>query len=964
MNDKKRFQKLPAILVCLLALTALPQVALGQSGKISGRIIDAETNEPLPGANVRLEGTVQGASSDVDGYYFILNVPPGTYDVTATFMGYQTVTQTGVKVDVDKTTPVDFTLTPAVFEGEEITITATRPPVQVDRTSTEQVVSEESIAQAPVQSIDEVVNLQAGIHEGRFRGGDGTEVVYLLDNINLNSGLIADNYTGMNLTTVQEISVLTGGYNAEYGNAQSAIINVITKGESATRFGGTFVARLRPAGKYHYGRYFYSEENYDWKNFDLDYWTKQSQDPNSEFYGEDPQSLLQAWRKQITPNDTLARYTERPEWESEMTLYGPLTRRLSFMASGRYKQGVNIFPQFLPYNPEYNFQGKLTYALTDRLKLKLNGLYGGSESVTGSSNFNTEGLSPEMAWTGPMQVTDPYGGNKYLGVGEMSSWPRLRKVGNVTAELTHVLSAETFYNLQASYLSDVLDASDRYGIVPDDKWAFDANEYDMLGHYIMGSYLHNWDLLDSKVLTFSGDVTSQVTRNHQLKAGAELRFFDLFYEHAMMAFEGGERWNLVNKFDGNPYEGNLYAQDKIEFGGLIMNAGLRLDFFHQNREAPSNMFDPLAFQETTEGNLTPGIPGKPTMVPTELQVALAPRLGFSHPITENSVLHFYYGHFYQRPAWNTMFGFPFINFTTDMEKALDPYSGVETYMDQWQGYYGNPRMGYAKTVQYEIGINNNIEGLALLSLTGYYKDASRQASTWTWLYNMTNQYNIPIMIANGGFADHRGIEARIDTRFNFPLNFMLTYDISYDNAGAVGYNSLYENDSGVNSPIGYGQDQYPWSSLNRAKGLANLVLPAGFGPTLLGVKPLQDLSASLYFEWEQGRQYTYHGPGDPSTKPNNMRWEDHFTSNLRARKGFTISGVRSELSVEVRNLFNNKDLNMLWGDDLQRYHEREGQPLEERLPKHWWSEEPNEWGWYNVWRNPPRQVYLQLRVDF
>ena len=84
MNDKKRFQKLPAILVCLLALTALPQVALGQSGKISGRIIDAETNEPLPGANVRLEGTVQGASSDVDGYYFILNVPPGLTSMWST----------------------------------------------------------------------------------------------------------------------------------------------------------------------------------------------------------------------------------------------------------------------------------------------------------------------------------------------------------------------------------------------------------------------------------------------------------------------------------------------------------------------------------------------------------------------------------------------------------------------------------------------------------------------------------------------------------------------------------------------------------------------------------------------------------------------------------------------------------------------------------------------------------------
>ncbi len=420
----------------------------------------------------------------------------------------------------------------------------------------------------------------------------------------------------------------------------------------------------------------------------------------------------------------------------------------------------------------------------------------------------------------------------------------------------------------------------------------------------------------------------------------------------------------MNAFDGKPYEGNLFVQDKIEYGGLIMNAGLRLDFYNQNRDAATNMFDPLAFQETTPGNEVPGIPGIPETERTKLQVALAPRLGFSHPITKNAVLHFYYGHFYQRPSWNRMLGFPFINFTTDPEKVTDPFSGETTFMDQWQGYFGNPKLTFEKTIQYEIGLNTNIPNIALVSLTGYYKDMSQQADTWTWLYNASNHSNIPIMVANAGFADSRGLEFRVDSRFDFPLNFMLAYDVSYNTGGEVGFAEMFELSSGINSRHGYGQFRFPWSRQNRVKGLANLYLPESFGPALAGYKFLGDLSASMYFQWREGQPYTYHGPGDPSTEPNNRRWFNHFTSNLKIEKGFSVSGIRSAIAVDIRNVFNNKDLNMLFGDALIYYHENSNLPLEERLPKHWWSDEPNEWGWYNMSTNPPRQVYVQLRMDF
>ena len=142
--------------------------------------------------------------------------------------------------------------------------------------------------------------MQPGVFQGHFRGGHILESVYMIDNVSLNSGLLSDNYTGINTSTVQEVSVLTGGYNAEYGNAQSGIVNIVTK-EGFGGIHGTVITRMRPAGKYHWGSNFYSPANYDWTHFDLDYWTGMSQNPNTEFYGQDPNQLLAQWQTKSLP---------------------------------------------------------------------------------------------------------------------------------------------------------------------------------------------------------------------------------------------------------------------------------------------------------------------------------------------------------------------------------------------------------------------------------------------------------------------------------------------------------------------------------------------------------------------------------------------------------------------------------------------------------------------------------------
>ncbi len=951
-----------------LFLFSILSVCSFAAGKITGRVVDKETGEPLIGANVMIMELSVGTSTDQNGYFLLINVNPGDYSIRVSYIGYNTITKTNVRVITNRTIQVDFELAVETYEQEELIVTAQRPIVVKDLTSSEQIIDSDLLARSFVRTIPEALETQTGIFQGYFRGSTQVEVLYRLDNVSLNSGLFSDNYTGLNTSTIQEIAVLTGGYNAEYGNARSAIIDVTTK-EDVNKIHGSFIARMRPPGVYHFGRDMFSKENYDWAHFNLDYWTIQSQDPNSTFYGEEPGELLSRWQAQITPSDTLADYSKRIEFENEGTLYGPITDNLSFLISGRYVRNVSIYPQPLPYNPEYNIQGYLKYKFSPQLTLKINGIHGGWESAEKlATNFNSTESAQEALWYSQMQVNDPYMREKYAIMGAfLFQWPEKRKWTQLSTQLTHLLSNKTFYEISLSYLGDDMDRSDRYGIVPDSLYALKDDVMKMV-RYLDQGYMHAYDITKSEVYSLTSALTSQVTMNHLIKTGLNFTYYDFYQKHFMIEYKGGGVENFVNQFDGRPYEGSFYIQDKMEYPGLVVNAGVRLDFFNQNRSAPSNMFDPLAFQTDTEGHDPDepyGFPGNPPLTKTKLKYAISPRLGISHPISENAVLHFVYGHFYQRPSWSKMFGFPTVSYTEDDSAALDQYGDQITYMEEWHGYYGNPELSYEKTIQYEVGIDYNINGNLLLDVTGYYKDATgvTNFSAITGVYPATHYSNKPLMIFNGGYYDIRGIESKLESRFNMPFNFGISYDIFWAWDGVVGYSRLYEPGADREDvPKGLRYGKGAWSSYHKIKSWATLNFPLDYGPEIMGFKPLSDFYLYLYFWWRSGDPYTYHSPGDLSTEPNNMTWFNYYQFNLKVAKAFQILGVRTEFSVDIYNLLNSKFLRRLYDDDLVRWHERTDLPEEERLPKHSFSNEPNEWRWYS-YEVPPRQVYFQIKFD-
>src|SRR5690606_10758065 len=262
--------KLPFIRVSLLLLSFLmfTYQLNAANGKLTGRIIDGETNEPLPGANIVIiekvvsDQTVEplspmlGAASDIDGYYFVLNVPPGVYNVRASLVGYNSVVQKGVRIDPDRTIEVDFQLRTSAVEVGEVVITARRELIKKDVSGTQEIILSTRLEQMPVLRMDEFVGKLKGVElvsgeQGNglsIRGGAIRETDVRLDGMSLQDPRSDNSYLSFNSTTVSEIQVLTGGFEAKYGGIRSGLLNVITKDGSREKYTASFKVDMAPSG--------------------------------------------------------------------------------------------------------------------------------------------------------------------------------------------------------------------------------------------------------------------------------------------------------------------------------------------------------------------------------------------------------------------------------------------------------------------------------------------------------------------------------------------------------------------------------------------------------------------------------------------------------------------------------------------------------------------------------------------
>ncbi len=226
-------------------------VLAGTTGKLAGTIKDAQTGEPLIGANVMIDGTTFGAATNVNGEFVILNIPPGRYNVRISYIGYETILMTNVVIVVDQTTLMPIQLKSQTIQVGEVVVTARTPLIQKDVTSSISVITREEIESLPVQTFTELLSLQAGVVGSgsnlHIRGGRSNEVAYMIDGVLVVDPLLGGLATQVNNDAIQEMSLLSGTFNAEYGNALSGVVNIVTR-DGADKMAGKFEIRSSEFG--------------------------------------------------------------------------------------------------------------------------------------------------------------------------------------------------------------------------------------------------------------------------------------------------------------------------------------------------------------------------------------------------------------------------------------------------------------------------------------------------------------------------------------------------------------------------------------------------------------------------------------------------------------------------------------------------------------------------------------------
>ena len=257
-------KKIVNIFVLCMSISTI--ILAGTSGKIAGVITDSDSGEPLPGVNVYLNETSVGSATDIDGFYSMLNVPPGSYTLKIDYIGYTSYEITNVKVQIDLTTRIDVKLKTEVLEGETIVVVAKRPMVARDVSNSQLNIDSETIETMPLATVNEVLTLQAGIQTSSrgilVRGGGASETVYMIDGLVQNDERSHYPVSVVSLNSVNEIQIQTGGFNAEYGQARSGIVNIITKEGSTQKYNLSLTTRFSPAAPKHFGMSIYDKNSY------------------------------------------------------------------------------------------------------------------------------------------------------------------------------------------------------------------------------------------------------------------------------------------------------------------------------------------------------------------------------------------------------------------------------------------------------------------------------------------------------------------------------------------------------------------------------------------------------------------------------------------------------------------------------------------------------------------------------
>ena len=795
------------------AVTALlfgaTELMAGTTGKLNGVVRD-QAGEVLPGANVVIKELNLGSTADADGYYVIINISPGTYTVTGSLIGYETVSQTGVLITVDHTSTINYNLKETTLELGELVVTAGRPLVEPDKTTSKYTVSlEETERQlAAARNTSELLQLQPGVSvdgANRIRGGNvdrgwyGNDVAYVVDGVrmNYNDGRgRGGNFRDVARGAIQELSVLTGVTPAEYGNAQGGIVQIITK-DGGSELSGWGEFRYEPAGKKHWGANVYDapqhKDKVDWDDpkWINEKWPDLSGSISHPLFKELGGSLIHV----RTP------YEENLGWGAEGNLSGPIGDVGSFIVTAKHGRFAATQPgaeesgfyddrgrlQLDPGN--INISGSFTFKPSANVKLKVGGMFlgydwwsnGRPDPVNKSRATNTlPGVIRGMGDSGK----DLFLPAKWSAAGQQEFKEELEY-----AVFTHTLSPRTFYEVRLARSRSQMDTVQ--GTYDTTK----ANHQDAANWFNIGRQAARWGLYDRQRLSFKVDLSSQLTKGNFVKTGIEMIYGGIDMIHRFDSSPGARGLLVIGK-EGvigeqvHPFFVNAYIQDKMEFQGMIVNLGFRMDTFTPNARqlTMGSMRGSEMFRWFTTARDWAYQEGSKWATDPPWHVRFSPRVGISHPITSRSQLRFSTGVFLQ---WADLWYYYGEDFWTESGGAdldingngkIDATERYNTFFTTYSGQNGLHMLQPTRTTAFEVGADWNFVSDYTGTLTAYYKNevdffTSYPNETWQGVRKSGIRYSRTL--DNGAHGDIRGVELSLRKAFSHNFSFNLSYNYQW-----------------------------------------------------------------------------------------------------------------------------------------------------------------------------------------
>lgn len=825
-----------AFCLLLFVVPPLPPEVFAQAtarGTIAGKIIDADTKEPVPGVNVLVQGTARGAVTDLEGNYRIPELGPGDYAMVVSMIGYTKVQRTGVKVTGGETVTINFAMQPTTLAiGQEVVVIGEKPLFQIDETSSRRAVTAQDLASSTLENVQDIVASQVGVvknnDELHIRGGRAYENAFLVDGVSVQDPLAGTGF-GLHLSSdaIEDLEVITGGINAEFGQAMSGVVNVVTK-EGQREFHGSVS----------YKRDYFGANN-----------------PNTWLLGNFSRRSLHSFETDIAEGSLSGR---DPLFETLLPALGVrLPGDFTFFGSG-YLFFSNDFTK-IHANQLYSsvfhgsrFAPRQNNLLTGLYKLvwRLDPTHKLTFSASGSAgiNQNTQTLQTNLEYVEP-EPGFPYDFSRNLD--EFNTFTHLNnKIG---LSWTHTLSPTAFYEIRlsryfANLRSDIDGKSWSEYIEPKQIPSLPVSYYRLPdgrviilpeGFYTAGNSF-TWHDHFVEDWTWRGDLT-KTTRDgrHVIKTGIEgtyrtMQLIDIYSPW----IEGG--FGLNNDiYRVYPNQGALYIQDKITFEGLIANLGLRFDYWFPGKYVDDAVNNPeiITISDATRQKYredTYSLGGH------RWKGRIAPRIGISHPVSDNQMLFFSYGHFSKLPKPQFVYA------------KLGPNTAKSSYQK-----FGNPNLNPETTVAYELGVKSQLSENDVLTVTAYYKDIFDYVNTITFRGNTGRTAGRTfITYLNLDYSRARGIEAEYKKRIGRHFSAAISGAYSF----ATGKSS--SPDDGLLLAQGYlnerpiTEDFLPWDRPWQLNVNINLTVRDGQHPKIFGVRLPDDWNLYARLFAQAGKRYS------------------------------------------------------------------------------------------------------------